>query len=164
MFGNFFFRCVHQEPIGKIIHRGGTMTLDLSSLKKAVNSLETALGFAASKDQLAGLTKDQKDVIRAGAIQNFEFTYELCWKFMKRWLENNLGSAYVDGIPRKELFRIAAEHQLITSVNHWIKYHDARNETAHTYDEDKAREVFEAAKKFLTDARELLQNLEVKND
>ncbi len=140
------------------------MTLDLSSLKKAVHSLETALDFAGSEDKLAGLTGDQKDVVRAGAIQNFEFTYELCWKFMKRWLENNLGSAYVDGIVRKELFRIAAEHQLITPVNHWIKYHDARNETAHTYDEDKAQEVFAAAKEFLADARELLKNLEAKND
>ena len=140
------------------------MTLDFSSLKKALHSLEAALNFAASEDQLAGLTEDQKEVIRAGAIQNFEFTYELCWKFMKRWLENNLGSTYVDGIPRKELFRIAAEHQLITAVKHWIKYHDARNETAHTYDEDKAQKVFDAAKEFLADAKELLKNLEAKND
>ena len=140
------------------------MSLDLSSLKKAISSLESALNFAGSEDQLAGLTADQKDVIRAGAIQNFEFTYELCWKFMKRWLDNNLGSAYVDGLTRKELFRIAAEHQLITLVDHWIKYHDARNETAHTYDEDKAQEVFEAAQKFLADAKELLKNLEAKND
>ena len=83
---------------------------------------------------------------------------------MKRWLENNLGSAYVDGIVRKELFRIAAEHQLITNVPRWFKYQDARNETTHTYDEDKAQEVFEAAKEFLTDAKELLKNLESKND
>ena len=140
------------------------MTLDLSSLKKAVHSLETALDFAGSDDQLIGLSENQKDVIRAGAIQNFEFTYELCWKFMKRWLENNLGSAYVDGIVRKELFRIAAEHQLVTHVPRWFKYQDARNETTHTYDEDKAQKVFEAAKEFLTDAQELLKNLESKND
>lgn len=140
------------------------MTLDLSSLKKALQSLDAALDFAGAKDQLAQLTKAQKDVVRAGVIQNFEFTYELCWKFMKRWLENNLGSAYVDGLPRRELFRIAAENQLIPKALDWFEYHDARNETAHTYDEDKAQQVFEAAQKFLADAKELLKNLEAKND
>ncbi len=140
------------------------MTLDLTSLKKAVRSLEMALDFACSQDKLAGFTENQKDVIRAGVIQNFEFTYELCWKFMKRWLENNLGATYVDGIPRKELFRIAAENQLITEVNCWMEYHEARNETAHTYDKNTAQEIFEAAKKFLSDAKELLKNLEAKND
>ena len=103
-------------------------------------------------------------LFEAGVIQNFEFTYELCWKFMKRWLENNLGSSYVDGLPRKELFRIAAEHQLISNVSNWFIYHEARNETTHTYDRKKAERVFETAQKFLPDAKELLRNLEKKND
>ncbi len=140
------------------------MVLDLTSLRRAVVSLENALGFACSEDQLAGLSDAQKDVIRAGVIQNFEFTYELAWKFMKRWLEKNLGSVYVDGLPRKELFRMAAESQLITGVSRWLQYHEARNETAHTYDKKKAREVFEAAQNFLSDVKKLLQNLENKND
>ena len=139
------------------------MILDLTSLKKGVSSLESALVFARFEDKFAGLTDNQKDVVRAGVIQNFEFTYELAWKFMKRWLEHNLGSAYIDGIPRKELFRFAAEQRLISSVERWFEYHDARNETAHTYDRQKALEVFAAAQKFLSDAKELLSNLENKN-
>jgi len=139
------------------------MVLDLTSLKKAVHSLESALDFACSKDKLSGLNSNQKDVVRAGVIQNFEFTYELCWKFMKRWLENNLGAVYVDGIARKELFRIAAENRLITQVSRWLKYHEARNQTAHTYDKTTAQEVFRAAQKFLTDAKEFLKNLEARN-
>ena len=140
------------------------MTLDLSSLKKAVHSLETALDFAGSDDQLVGLTEDQKDVIRAGAIQNFEFTYELCWKFMKRWLSTNLGRTSIDGTARRELFRIAAENLLITDVPRWMEYHDDRNETSHTYNESKAEDVFATAKMFLPDAKALFDHLEQKND
>ena len=140
------------------------MKLDLSSLTKAVASLEIALNFSLSREKLAPFSENEKDVIRSGVIQNFEFTYELCWKFMKRWLENNLGSSYVDGLPRKELFRVAAEHRLINDVNHWFLYHEARNETAHTYDRKKAEHVFETAQQFLPDAKGFLKNLEKKND
>jgi hypothetical protein len=35
---------------------------------------------------------------------------------MKRWLEENVGSASVDGVPRRELFRLAAESRLIEEL------------------------------------------------
>ena len=139
------------------------MALDLNSLQKAVGSLEKAIDVASSIIKEIASTEHEK-VIRAGVIQNFEFTYELCWKFMKRWLEGNLGGTYVDGVSRKELFRIAAESQLIEDVEAWFAYHEARNQTAHIYDEHKAEAVFETAKKFLPDAKEFLQNLKNKND
>ena len=44
--------------------------------------------------------------IKAGVNQNFKVTYELCWKFTKRWRENNIGATYVDGVTRRELFRL----------------------------------------------------------
>ena len=138
--------------------------LDLTSLKKAIEALKNALSVALSEDQMSKMSKEAKDTIRAGVIQSFEFTYEICWKFMKRWLENNLGSAYVDGVNRRELFRLGAEHHLISKVDKWMEYHDQRNETAHTYDQKTAEEVFETAKDFLKDAEELLLNLEKRND
>jgi len=140
------------------------MKLDLSSLRKAVESLENALEVAGDRDFMSGLSDKQKDAIRAGVIQNFEFTYELCWKFMKRWLEVNLGSTYVEGVTRRQLFRLSAENKLIGDVNQWMEYHDARNETSHTYDEDTAEDVFETARAFIDDAQKLLKALEARND
>lgn len=137
--------------------------LDLSSLIKAIKSLKSSLRVAGSAEQMDKMSQEARDTIRAGVIQNFEFTYELCWKFIKRWLENNLGSTNIDGVSRRELFRLGAEHQLIKDVKAWIEYHDLRNETAHTYDEDTAEEVFEAAKKFLKDAEYLLANIQKHN-
>jgi nucleotidyltransferase substrate binding protein (TIGR01987 family) len=135
------------------------MPLDLSSLKKAVDSLDRALKASAGR-----APSDLDEVIRAGVIQNFEFTYELCWKFMKRWLESNAGVTAVDGATRKELFRLAAESRLITGVEDWFRYHAARNETAHTYDPAKAAEISALAGPFAADARKLLQILDQRND
>ena len=138
--------------------------LDLSSFKNAINSFERTLKVACSDKKMRDLDDDQKDAIRAGVIQNFEFTYELCWKFIKRWLDNNLGSSYVDGVARRELFRLGVEHRLINDVDAWMIYHDVRNETAHTYNDKKAEEVFEIAKQFFPDAKSFLANLEKVND
>ena len=140
------------------------MKLDLSSLRKAVESLEKTLRVADDDAFMSRLEEDQKQAVKAGVIQNFEFTYELCWKFMRRWLEMNLGSVEVTGVTRRQLFRLSAEHQLLSDVDRWMEYHDARNETAHTYDESTAEDVFDTAHKFLADARKLLQALEARND
>jgi len=140
------------------------MALELGSLGKAVGSLEELLNKTENGSFLKQLDDVTRKGLRAGVIQNFEFTYELCWKFMKRWLEKNLGSVYVDGVSKKELFRLAAEHQLIENVESWFEYHRARNETSHIYDEDKAEAVYAVVVRFSPDARAFLEKLKTKND
>lgn len=141
------------------------MALDLSSLQKAVGSLERAIRVSTKNQNNKAVDVDQEEVIRAGVIQNFEFTYELCWKFIKRWLELNASSATViESITRKELFRRANASQLIDDMDNWMEYHEARNETSHIYNHDKAHDIFEVAKNFLNDAKQLLAILESKND
>jgi nucleotidyltransferase substrate binding protein (TIGR01987 family) len=139
------------------------ISLDLSSLKKAVDALDRAIRVA-SKDIQGPVDTDREEVIRAGVIQNFELTYELCWKFMKRWLEANASGPVVDGFTMKELFRQAAERQLIDHVEPWFEYHQKRNKSSHTYDAATAGDVFETAVRFLVDARKLSDVLTAKND
>ena len=140
------------------------MVLDLSSLKKGIAALEYAVSEAHNDDFMTRLTPPQQEIIRAGVIQHFEFTYELCWKFMQRWLAQNVGRVYVDGISRRELFRLAAEHRLITNVETWWDYHRTRNLTRHIYDEAVATEVFAAATTFLQNAQLFLIALKERND
>lgn len=93
------------------------MILDLSNLRKAIASLDRALGFANHRMNEKNLQQDEIEVLKAAIIQNFEFTYELCWEFMKRWLETNLTPGLIEGVSRRQLFRYAAENRLILDID-----------------------------------------------
>lgn len=138
------------------------MALELDSLSKSVEVLRRSLQVVEVNESRAD--DDMLYTLRSGVIQNFEVAYEQCWKMMKRWLDNNLGSAYVDGVTRRELFRLAAEHQLIENVDRWMAYHYARNETPHTYDGESANVVYDSAKTFLQDALKFLSRIRSRND
>jgi len=121
--------------------------LDITGLHKAVSSMKKAMRVYALRESEA--CEDEKELLRAGIIQNFEFTYELCWKFMKRWIAINISAESVDGVTRRELFRQAAENRLIADVDLWMKFHQARNQTSHIYDEDVAETTFLTASQSL---------------
>jgi nucleotidyltransferase substrate binding protein (TIGR01987 family) len=139
--------------------------LDLTSLDKAVSALERTIRFIADrKTALAGMQKEEREIYTSAVVQHFEFTYELCWKFMRRWLEGNLSPGSTPGLTRKQLFRLAAEERLIADVEAWFRYHELRNLTSHTYDSEVAAEIYVAATPFALAARELLTSLEARND
>lgn len=126
------------------------MELDFTSLHKAIKSLANALRVYDSYSVSADKDLDFARVLKAGVVQNFEFTYELSWKFMMRWVEKNRQS--VVGITRRELYRYAAENGLIDDVKKWFDYNEARNTTSHTYDEEKADLILSKAYAFKDDA------------
>lgn len=140
------------------------MRLELSSLYKAVFSLERSLKVAETKLSQEIQIYDELETIKAGVIQNFEFTYELCWKFMKRWIEENVSREIVDGVARRELFRVSAQNRLIDDVDEWMEFHHSRNMTSHIYDQDVAEQVYETAVKFFPAAKGFLERLRVRND
>lgn len=123
------------------------MKLDLSSLRLAVHSLGAAL--AQKKDEF----------IRDSVIQRFEYTYELCWKFLARHLEQELGASAVDRFSRRDLFRAGAEKGLLRDASAWFQYHTARNLTSHTYNVSVAEDVYAVTQPFLEDAEFLLRQL-----
>ncbi len=135
------------------------MPLDLSSLERAIAQLRKSLDFAhsdlARRDPELGLQ------LRAAAIQAFEFTYELSWKMLKRHMEAVVANpAEVDGWSFAELIHAGHEHGLLHSPwPVWRDYRKARGATSHTYDESKAKEVFEVLPGFLEEASILLERL-----
>lgn len=136
---------------------------DLTALEKALTSFLRLYDRVADEEFMS----QQDDVVslglEAGLVQNFEFTYELSWKAIKRWLENNISPDVADGVTRRELFRMAAENLLIPDVAEWITYHAARNES-HRYGEEMAQEIMQVMGDFGRSTQHLLAQLQQRND
>ena len=77
---------------------------------------------------------------------------------MKRYIE--MEDSTVEILTIKDLFRIAGEKGLIYDFHKWVEFHNARNKTSHTYDEDTAKEVYATAKEFKTYVKDLISALE----
>jgi nucleotidyltransferase substrate binding protein (TIGR01987 family) len=125
--------------------------LILTPFENALESLEEVLQM------------QKNDIVRDATIQRFEYTYELAWKMMKRHLEWS-GTINTDPPTKRDLFREAANVDLIKDAETWFEYNVARGKTSHTYDESTAEEVYEAAHKFAPDARSLLVELKKYHD
>ena len=140
------------------------MALDLSSLEKAITSLENLVHRTQDPGFMNGLDEIARNGLMAGVIQNFEFTYELCRKFIQRWIRINKTPEDAEPRTRKDLFRMAAQYGLVRDPLPWFEYGEARNITSHTYDEATADRVYEAAVRFPGDAKYLLDQLKAAND
>jgi nucleotidyltransferase substrate binding protein (TIGR01987 family) len=124
----------------------------LTPFEKALSSLEEVLRLPVDP------------IIRDSAIQRFEYTYELAFKFMKRFLKEAAAStAGIEENGFKDILRAAAAAGMVEDVERWFSYRGARNMTSHTYDEKKAAQVFGLLPAFARDARSLLEALQRRN-
>jgi len=140
------------------------MKLDLSSLRSALNSLENSINSYNNLTKNFDLSDNDVATLKSGVIQNFEVAFELCWKFIQRWIKENKGPDKADPMTKRELFRMAAASGLIDNPTAWFEHGEERNLTSHTYDGNIADQVFDAANAFINDGKLLLSNLEKRND
>ena len=133
-----------------------TASLDLTPLRAALASLERG------RTRSAALPDDEE--LRDAVIQRFEFSYELCWKMLKRRLELDAPvPSDIDRLSFPDLLRAGAERGLIADVERWLVYRHLRNLSSHVYDAERAWEVYRAAIEFADDAGRLLHALEAHN-
>ena len=121
-------------------------SIDLSTLESAILALKQGL----EKNPPSELERD-------GVIQRFEFSFELSWKIIRKVLIE-LGRSDVSASPRP-ILRGGTEEGLITNIEDWMVFLEARNSIAHTYSSQTAQKVYEHAKSFLVSAENLLVNL-----
>ena len=98
--------------------------------RNAIKSLEEAVVEAKS------------DLEIDGAIQRFEFTFELMWKSLKIYLES-------EGIicrSPKNCLKEAFQAGIIEKEQEWLSMLSDRNLSVHIYDQEASREVFERIK------------------
>ena len=140
------------------------MSLDLSPLESSVGALKRALGVVSDSARWNAFDGETREALHAGVIQTFEVCYEQCWKIARRWLMANADAAEVDGATRRHLFRLSASAGLIDDVDLWMLFHQARNETSHTYNRAKAQSVIDIAPRFAVEAARLVEILRARND
>ena len=136
------------------------LPLDLGSLRAALQALGDAMDVVSSPE-FAVVDPRWQNTLVAGVVQHFEFTFELCWKMLKRQLERELPSpSDLDGSSFRELFRLGHQRGLITAVEPWFEFRELRNITAHTYAKDKAHKVAAGAPALLAQAQALLSTID----
>jgi nucleotidyltransferase substrate binding protein (TIGR01987 family) len=154
------------------------MKLDLTSLINAITALEKSVNSFHTLSTKDIITNDDIQTLKAGVIQNFEVAYELCWKFIQRWLRENRTIEESDSlITKKDIFRLAAKYNLIERPEPWFEFGEKRNLSSHIYNMarrdcryklrdniDIAKEVFQSALLFVKEARSLQTNLEMMNE
>lgn len=102
--------------------------------KQRFSNFERTLNFL--KD---ALEIENPDIVqKAGLIQFFEIAFELSWKVMKDYLQEQGFSEL--RFPR-ETIKIAFESDLIADGQTWLEALKNRNLTSYTYDEEVADKV-----------------------
>ena len=116
-----------------------------------------SLGDAISRlEEVLDTPLDDHRVVIDATIQRFEFTFELLWKNLKRFLSK-------EGIevrsPRETLKKAYQLHWL-DNEEVWLKMMHDRNATCHIYDEDKAHEIYERIRLYTSLIKSVYEKLE----
>ena len=91
---------------------------------------------------------------KEGLIQRFEYSYELAWKTMKDYLEEQ--GTIINPVTPRNVIKEAFSAQIIADGQVWVDMMLHRNLLAHTYDFSKFKEVLDAVVERYLDAQEQL--------
>ncbi len=128
--------------------------LDLSNIKNAIATLEEAINYYNTD-----VEQPIKNMYADSCIQRFEYTYELSWKIMKKYLKLFFNKTEQE-LTIKNIFRYMEGYELIKDWTKWVEYNDARNNTSHEYNLNKAQFVLTVLQTFLDDVKNFIICLE----
>lgn len=90
-----------------------------------------------------GLEKRSLDPYQeAGVIQSFEFTFELCWKTLRDFLES-MGTNVTFA---RDVVKEAFAAQIIKEGHLWLEMLEKRNILSHTYNRQQASDAVQLIK------------------
>ena len=131
--------------------------IEYDKFQKSLKHLEVQYQHYTTMDE--NLPEWIKEAIPESIVHRFETCFDSMWKVLKRYLSDEVGVADLPNGP-KPILRIANENQLFSSsVEQWIIYLDARNNTAHDYSEEKALNTLAIVENFIDDAIGLYQTM-----
>lgn len=133
--------------------------IDYDKLTKSLKHLELQFDNYKLAQDRPELTDLDREGIAESVIQRFETCYDTLWKILKRYLVEELGIPEVPNSP-KPILRLAHENKLFMSTaEQWLKYADARIDTAHDYSSEKAEGCLTLMEDFIDDAISLYQTM-----
>ena len=128
--------------------------LDLTNIKNAVATLEEAINYYNTD-----VEQSIKNMYADSCIQRFEYTYELSWKIMKKYLKLFFNKTEQE-LTIQNIFRYSQGYGLIQDWTKWVEYNDARNNISHEYNLNKAQFVLTVLQTFLEDVKSFIICLE----
>ena len=98
--------------------------------------------------------EQMSELEKEGLIQRFEYSYELAWKTMKDYLEEQ--GTIINPVTPRNVIKEAFSAQIIADGQVWVDMMLHCNLLAHTYDFSKFKEVLDAVVGRYLDAQEQL--------
>ena len=136
--------------------------LDLDAVQKSLSSLERY--YAAAQKSLEEEDFENFDLARTACVQAYEYTSDTAHKMIKRKLEKIIEDPEdLQGMDFRTVMRMGAEESIVSEPVTWVMIRELRNKTSHTYNEDKAQDVFDYVPVLIKEARFLLERLEALN-
>ena len=117
---------------------------NLQNFDKALSQLKKAL------------EEPESPIVRDATIQRFEFTYELCWKTLKNYLEDIHG---IRAVSPRMVFKEAFAIDLIENEEIFIEMIESRNKLSHTYNEEQAQSIYLKCDAYLKEMKMVTQKL-----
>ena len=103
------------------------------------------------------LQNARNDYERTGAVQAFEFCYELSWRILRKVLRFH--GLEVETV--RDAFREGTKIKLLRDAEKWFEYLKKRNITVHTYHKEILDDLFSnTAQEFLKDLDYFLTQLD----
>jgi nucleotidyltransferase substrate binding protein (TIGR01987 family) len=127
-------------------------------LRKAYDRFAEGLQWIAEPDKYA--FGDAKQALQESAIQRFEFSYDLIWKFLKEYLEEKYG--IIASSPRSVFYE--SQRQKLMTQEQLNVFEDmivARNLVSHTYNEKTANDVRKKLKDYHATIGEVLEKIQL---
>ena len=108
--------------------------------KQRFENFERAFGLL--QEAFAQAPEAMSDLEKEGAIQRFEYTFELAWKTLKDYLVYS--GVVFDQITPRSVIKQAFAAKIIQDGQTWIEMLDQRNLMSHTYDDESFRIAFDS--------------------
>ena len=144
------------QSAGQAIYSANKELRAQDSLYNFIKALERFSNAVIRKEEF--YREGYGDVYLDLVVKRFEFTYEMSWKTIKRYLDF-IG---IDCPNPRSCFKDALVQGLITDEAVWLDMIERRNLSSHIYDEDETKEILQKLNDYLKAFEELKGNIEAK--